>query len=50
VDKLVNVLIDQRNETRKVKDFAKADDLRNKLDEMGILLEDTPEKTTWRIK
>jgi cysteinyl-tRNA synthetase len=50
MDKLVNVLIDQRNEARKVKDFAKADNLRNKLDEMGILLEDTPEKTTWRMK
>jgi cysteinyl-tRNA synthetase len=49
-DKLVNVLIDQRNEARKVKDFAKADGLRNKLDEMGIVLEDTPEKTTWRMK
>ena len=49
-DKLVNVLIDQRNEARKVKDFAKADGLRNKLDEMGIVLEDMPEKTTWRMK
>jgi cysteinyl-tRNA synthetase len=49
-DKLVNVLIDQRNEARKVKDFAKADDLRSKLDEMGIILEDTPDKTTWRMK
>jgi cysteinyl-tRNA synthetase len=49
-DKLVNVLIDQRNEARKVKDFAKADGLRNKLDELGIVLEDTPEKTTWRMK
>ncbi|HCO92605.1 MAG TPA: hypothetical protein DIU00_01420 [Phycisphaerales bacterium] len=50
MDKLVNVLIDQRNQARKEKDFAKADELRNKLDEMGIVLEDTPEKTTWRMK
>jgi cysteinyl-tRNA synthetase len=48
--KLVNILIDQRNQARKEKDFAKADNLRNKLDEMGIVLEDTPEKTTWRMK
>jgi len=50
MDKLVNVLIDQRKQARKEKDFAKADDLRNKLDEMGIVLEDTPDKTTWRMK
>jgi cysteinyl-tRNA synthetase len=30
--------------------FARADELRNRLDEMGIVLEDTPEKTTWRVK
>jgi cysteinyl-tRNA synthetase len=50
MDKLVNVLIDQRKQARKEKDFAKADVLRNKLDEMGIALEDTPDKTTWRMK
>jgi cysteinyl-tRNA synthetase len=50
LDKLVNILIDQRNRARKEKDFAKADDLRSRLDEMGIVLEDTPEKTTWRMK
>ena len=50
MDKLVNVMIDQRNQARGEKDFAKADDLRNKLDEMGIVLEDTPDKTTWRMK
>jgi cysteinyl-tRNA synthetase len=50
MDKLVNVLIEQRNQARKDKDFALADDLRDKLDEMGIVLEDTPEKTAWRMK
>ena len=50
MDKLVTILIDQRNQARKEKDFAKADELRNRLDEMGIVLEDTPEKTTWRMK
>jgi cysteinyl-tRNA synthetase len=50
MDKLVNVLIDQRKQARKEKDFAKADDLRNRLDAMGIVLEDTPDKTTWRMK
>jgi len=50
MDKLVNVLIEQRNEARKNKDFAKADELRTKLDEMGIVLEDKPDMTTWRMK
>jgi len=49
-DKLVNVLIEQRNQARKDRDFARADDLRDNLDEMGIMLEDTPEKTIWRMK
>ena len=49
-DRLVNVLIEQRKQARKDKDFAKADDLRGKLDEIGIVLEDTPDKTTWRMK
>jgi len=48
--KLVNVLIDQRKQARKEKDFARADELRNRLDAMGIVLEDTPDKTTWRMK
>ena len=49
-DKLVNVLIDQRKEARKNKDFAKADQLRNTLDNIGIVLEDKPDMTTWRMK
>ncbi len=50
MDKLVNVLIEQRNEARKNRDFTKADEIRAKLDEMGILLEDKPDMTTWRMK
>jgi len=50
MDKLVNVLIEQRNEARKNRDFTKADKLRAKLDEMGILLQDKPDMTTWRMK
>jgi len=50
MDKLVNILIEQRNEARKNRDFARADELRAKLDEMGIVLEDKPDMTTWRMK
>ena len=50
LNKLVNILIEQRNEARKQKDFTGADGLRNKLDEIGIVLEDKPDGTTWRTK
>ena len=50
VDKLVRVLIEQRAEARKAKDFARADALRGKLDQMGIVLEDKPDGTQWRWK
>ena len=49
-DKLVNILIEQRNEAREQKDFVKADRIRDKLDETGIVLEDKPDGTTWRMK
>jgi len=50
MDKLVDVLIQQRNEARNNRDFDKADELRDKLSEIGIVLEDTLGGTEWRRK
>ena len=43
-------LINERNEARLSKDFNKADEIRNKLSDMGIEIEDTPKGTIWRSK
>lgn len=43
----VEGLIDQRNAARKEKNFEKADEIRDKLLEMNILIQDTPEGTKW---
>lgn len=51
LDELVNVFIEQRKNARERKDFVAADVLRDKLEEIGILLEDKPGGiTTWRRK
>jgi len=50
IDELIKTFIEQRNEARKKKDFATADIIRKKLDEIGIVLEDKSDGTTWRRK
>ena len=45
---VVEALIKQRNEARANKDWASADDARDKLNEMKIILEDSANGTTWR--
>lgn len=44
----VERLIATRQEARKAKDFAKADEIRKTLADMGILLEDTREGVKWK--
>ena len=46
----IEALIKLRNDSRAAKDWANADVARDKLNEMGIVLEDGPEGTTWRRK
>jgi cysteinyl-tRNA synthetase len=43
-------VITLRAELRKVKEFAKADVLRGKLESIGVSLKDTPSGTTWEYK
>jgi cysteinyl-tRNA synthetase len=45
---IIEALIVQRNQARIDKDWAMADDARDKLNAMNIVLEDSAGKTTWR--
>ena len=49
VDGLMNLLIDIRAQSRKNKDFATADKIRDALGEIGIVLEDRPGGTEWSL-
>lgn len=46
----IEALIQQRLDARKAKDWAAADAARDRLSEMGIVLEDGPQGTIWRRK
>ena len=41
--------INERNQARKAKDFARADDLRKELTDSGVELMDGPGGTSWRV-
>ena len=47
LDSEIEALIEKRTEARKNKDFKTADEIRDKLKEMGIILEDTPQGVKW---
>lgn len=44
----IEARIEERNQARKDKDFALADQIRDDLKEQGILLEDTPQGVRWK--
>ncbi len=47
LDSEIEELIEKRTAARKAKDFKTADEIRDKLKEMGIILEDTPQGVKW---
>ena len=48
LDADIEALIQERTDAKKAKDFAKADAIRSKLLDMGIVLEDTREGVKWK--
>ena len=45
----IEKMIDERATARAEKDWAKADEIRDRLKDMGVVLEDGSEGTTWRL-
>jgi len=48
LDGLVGLVSEQRQEARRRRDFATSDAIRDRLAELGIFLEDTPDGVRWR--
>ncbi|MBO5278238.1 MAG: cysteine--tRNA ligase [Lachnospiraceae bacterium] len=48
LDEDIEALIEERQQARKAKNFARADEIRNELLEKGIILEDTREGVKWK--
>ena len=50
MEALVAEQLNARQEARKARDFAKADAIRDALNAAGIVIEDTPQGSTWSLK
>jgi cysteinyl-tRNA synthetase len=46
---MVDKMVEDRNAARKAKNWKKADQIRNQLADMNVILEDRPEGTVWKI-
>ncbi len=49
IDSEVEALIAERQQARKNRDFKRADEIRDTLKDMGIVLEDTPQGVKWHL-
>ncbi|NLT94172.1 MAG: cysteine--tRNA ligase [Clostridia bacterium] len=50
LDELINLAISLRQKARAAKDFATADWLRDRLKTAGVILEDSPQGTNWKLE
>jgi cysteinyl-tRNA synthetase len=48
VDAIIKILLEVRQEMRQAKNFKVADQIRNRLKEAGVIIEDGPEGSRWR--
>ncbi|MCB0001640.1 MAG: cysteine--tRNA ligase [Anaerolineae bacterium] len=46
----IDLLLEMRSKLRAAKQFALADEIRNRLTDLGVMVEDTREGSTWRIQ
>jgi cysteinyl-tRNA synthetase len=49
MDGLVKMIVEQRDRARQQRDFDKADEIRERLMRLGIVLEDSPDGTRWKL-
>ena len=45
----IDALVEKRTQARTDKDWAASDAIRDQLKEMGVILEDSTQGTTWRL-
>ena len=50
VEGLMNIVLDMRQRYRESKDWEQADALRQRLSELGVVVEDRPEGPNWRLE
>ncbi len=49
-DQFIQLLLDTRNGLRQAKQYQLADDIRKRLEDLGVLIEDTAGGTTWKAR
>jgi cysteinyl-tRNA synthetase len=50
INELINLIIDVRQEMRRRKEWRISDEIRERLQKIGIAVEDSPEGTKWKLK
>ena len=45
----IQAMVDEREQARKSKDYARADVIRERLKERGVAVQDTPDGPVWRV-